>query len=53
MFKNEINLYLIYTLTEKDSIDKIKFGKMVPGIYKIYYIDNDKAKHFIDDIVIE
>jgi hypothetical protein len=33
MFENEISLYLIFTLTEKDNIDKIKLGKMVPGIY--------------------
>ena len=53
ILKDEINLYLIYTLTEKDNIDKIELGKMVPGIYKIYYIDNDKTKYFIDNIIIE
>jgi hypothetical protein len=51
--RNEIELYLVYTLTKEENIDKIKLGKLNTGDYRIYYIDKDKTKYFIKEINIE
>jgi hypothetical protein len=50
---DEIDFYLIYTLSRKDNISEIKIGKINPGNYKIYYIDNEKEKYFIKNITVE
>jgi hypothetical protein len=53
IFQNEIHFYLTYALSKKANVDGIKLGKINPGIYQIFYIDIDKTKHYIQDIIIE
>jgi len=50
---DEINIYLYYTLTRKNNVDKIKLGKLNVGNYIVYYIDKDKSKNYIGVINIE
>jgi hypothetical protein len=50
---NEIYFYLMYTLGNKHDINEIKLNKIVPGVYKLYYIDNDSTKYFVNEIIIE
>jgi hypothetical protein len=50
---DEINIYLYYTLTRKNNMDKIKLGKLNVGSYIVYYIDIDKSKNYIGVINIE
>jgi hypothetical protein len=53
MYQNEIHFYLTYALSKKENVDGIKLGKINPGIYQIFYIDIDRTKHYIQDIIIE
>ena len=50
---DEINIYLYYTLTRKNNVDKIKLGKLNVGNYIVYYIDKDKSKNYVGVINIE
>ena len=49
---NEIGFYLMHTLGSSN-INEIKLGKLNSGIYKLYYIDRNKERIFIEDIIIE
>ena len=50
---NEINIYLYYTLSNKNNMDKIKLGKINVGNYIVNYINKDKTKYYIGEIIIE
>jgi hypothetical protein len=53
IYQNEIHFYLTYALSKKESVDQVKLGKINHGNYQIYYIDIDRAKHYIQNIIIE
>ena len=50
---NEINLYLYYALSNENNMDKIKLGKINVGNYTVNYINKDKSKYYIGEIIIE
>jgi len=50
---NEINLYLYYALSNENNMDKIKLGKINVGNYTVNYINKDKSKYHMSEIIIE
>jgi hypothetical protein len=51
---NEINIYLYYTLSNKNNnIENIKLGKLNVGKYIVNYINKDNSKYYIGEINIE
>jgi hypothetical protein len=50
---NDIELYLFYTLSKNNNMNKIKLGKLSAGNYRLYYVDIDKTKYLIEELNIE